>query len=438
MQRPGAVIADRFEIESEIASGGMGTVFRARDRAAGGWVAVKVLRGEDLVDADRFARECAALSRLAHPGIVRYIAHGHAPLRFLAMEWISGITLAQRLDETGLVLAETVSVGRQLAAALAAVHAAGVIHRDLKPSNVMFRDGDLARTMLIDFGISRVPGSVAVTRTGMTVGTPGYMAPEQAAARGVLESRSDVFALGCLLYECLTGRPAFSGANALAIQTKICLHHPEPAARLCPEAPPALVALLDAMLAKSAERRPAAGEVAERLAALAPGVAAGGPARNRRELLDTPTSQIAAPAEARTALRCTVLCSAASDPTPREVASAIAERFAADAESMLVFDDWTLAAELVGEDPGAAVRAAQLALRLREALPDHIVVVTCDAAGGFDAAVDRGSRVVATAVLEAIFDAGGGAAGERTVYVDREVQKRLTDDALRLHFRCIS
>jgi eukaryotic-like serine/threonine-protein kinase len=436
MERPGAVIAERFELESEIASGGMGTVFRARDRATGGWAAVKVLRGDDLVDTDRFARECAALSRLAHPGIVRYIAHGQAPLRFLAMDWISGVTLAQRLDETGLSVAETVHVGAQLAAALAAVHAAGVIHRDLKPSNVMFRDGDLDAAMLIDFGISRVPGTPAVTRTGMTVGTPGYMAPEQAVAKGVLESRSDVFALGCVLYECLTGRPAFSGANALAIQTKICLGQPEPATRLCPEVPAALVALLDAMLAKAADRRPAASEVAARLAALAPGVTAGGPARSRRELLDTPTSQVAAPAEARTALRCTVLCSAANDPTPREVASAIAERFSGGAESMLVFDDWTLAAEVVGDDPGAVVRAAEFALRLREALPDHIVVITCDAAGGPAVAIDRGSQVLVTAVLEAIFDTSGKP--ERIVYVDREVQKRLTDDALRMHFRCIS
>jgi hypothetical protein len=174
------------------------------------------------------------------------------------------------------------------------------------------------------------------------------------------------------------------------------------------------------MLAKSPDRRPTAREVADRLAALLPGLAAGGPVRNRRELLDTPTGVVAAPGVARSPLRCTVLCASTREPPPREVA----DRFAGEAESLVMFDDGTLAADLVGEDPATALRAAALALKLRDALPDCIVVITCD--------VDRGARALTTAVLESIFGSPDGA-----IYVDREVQRRITDDALRLHFRCI-
>src|SRR4051812_27217067 len=159
---PGDVIAERFEIEREAGSGGMGCIYKARDRASGALVALKVLHARAAHEAERFAREARALAALAEaqiPGVVRYIDHGATAEgeRFLVMEWLSGETLAERLARKSLTIAESVAVARRAALALGEVHRRRYLHRDLKPSNIFLVDGSLEKVTLIDFGIARLP-----------------------------------------------------------------------------------------------------------------------------------------------------------------------------------------------------------------------------------------------------------------------------------------
>src|SRR5262249_45112114 len=151
-------------------------------------------------DNERFAREAQLLSELHHPGIVSYVAHGQTPqgLRFLAMEWLEGEDLAQRLSRGALPLGETLLLIQRVAEALAFAHAHGVLHRDLKPTNLFLPDRDISRVRILDFGIARkLSTSQAVTRTGTIMGTPEYMAPEQARGSRELTPAVDVFSLGC-------------------------------------------------------------------------------------------------------------------------------------------------------------------------------------------------------------------------------------------------
>src|SRR5688572_26047666 len=160
----------------------MGAVYRAVDQQCGATVALKVL-GADLRDGvERFEREAAVLASLAHPGIVRHVAHGRAEdgSPFLAMEWIEGEDLAERLARGPLSIHGAVTLVGRMASALAEVHARGIVHRDVKPSNIFLRGGSEDRPVLLDFGLARqADASVALTRTGGVLGTPQYMAPEQ-------------------------------------------------------------------------------------------------------------------------------------------------------------------------------------------------------------------------------------------------------------------
>src|SRR5439155_24471948 len=165
------------------------------------------------------------------PGIVGYVAHGQLDTETLyyVMEWINGTTLSEFVAHVGATIAESVEVVRVLAGALGHAHARGILHRDLKPSNVMLDEGDIARPKLIDFGLARrLREASRLTHTGSTIGTPGYMAPEQVRGERTLDARADVFALGCLLYECLAGVPAFAGGNWLLVQSRILLAAPPP------------------------------------------------------------------------------------------------------------------------------------------------------------------------------------------------------------------
>ena len=279
-------IAGRFEILGEAARGGMGTVYRARDLRDRRDVAVKVLGPG--ADEERFAREAALLAAVRHEHVVRHVTHGAPPggPRYLVMEWVEGETLAHRLDRTGVDASEAVRSGLQLARALGALHAAGIVHRDLKPANVMLADGG-ERLQLVDLGIARRAGpGPRLTRTGSMIGTAGYMAPEQARGDAAIDGRADLFALGCVLYECLTGEPAFRGGSVLALRAKVLLHDPPEVARLAPETPAALDALVMALLARGVEHRPASAAIVEQ-ALLALGDAPAGPRR--------PASRPAAP-----------------------------------------------------------------------------------------------------------------------------------------------
>jgi serine/threonine protein kinase len=274
----GDIVSQRYELLELAGRGGMATVYRARDRRSGDTVALKVIaEGEDRA---RFAREAEQARALTHPSVVRYLAAGetddHRP--YLVLEWIEGIALDVRLATTGVSVAETLALARELAHALGAIHRAGVIHRDLKPSNILFEAGDLERVKLIDFGIARAIDQRGVlTASGMLIGTPQYMSPEQARGDQDLDARSDVFSLGCVLYECLTGWPAFGGEHAGAVRAKVRGAEPIAIRSKCPEIPPALEQLLAAMLAKAPDLRPRDG--AEVAAALATIEASDGPRR---------------------------------------------------------------------------------------------------------------------------------------------------------------
>jgi hypothetical protein len=264
--REGDVLANRFIVERFAGRGGMGTVYRALDRVSGSRVALKVLarRGQD---DDRFAQEARVLSQLTHPAIVCYVAHGTTSLGqpFLAMEWLNGEDLAARLARAPLTAFESLAVVRRIAAGLSAAHARGVVHRDVKPSNVFLVDGEPERAKLLDFGIVRLTlsakGAVSapMTRTGTVLGTVGYMSPEQAIADRDLDARTDVFALGCMLYECLTGAPAFRGAHVVAVLAKVLREEAPRIRQLRPELSPRLDDLVARMLSKEKARRPGDG-----------------------------------------------------------------------------------------------------------------------------------------------------------------------------------
>ncbi|WP_437737701.1 serine/threonine-protein kinase [Sorangium sp. So ce1335] len=269
------IIAGRFVVEGEAASGGMGTIYRAHDRVGGAAVALKIVRLRSAIQIERFEREAALLAALVHPGIVRYVAHGSTPAgdRYLAMEWLDGEDLAARLARRFLPAGEGLSLVRRAADALAFAHARGIVHRDIKPGNLFLPGGDAARVKLVDFGIARPSAEAGrVTVTGGVLGTPGYMAPEQVEARTAPDPRSDVFSLGCVLFECLTGQPAFAGASPMAALGDLLLKEPPRLRDFRADAPAPLDDLVARMLSRLPGERPRDGaEVAaelDRIAAL--------------------------------------------------------------------------------------------------------------------------------------------------------------------------
>jgi len=267
------LLIDRFEIEQQIAKGGMGEVFRARDRSSGEPVAIKVIFDQRGHRTARFAREADVLAELSHPGIVRYIAHGETASGeiFLAMEWLDGEDLDARLARAPLTMSEAVMLATRVAEALGAAHARGVVHRDLKPSNLFLPGGRIDAVKILDFGVAHREGRSELTQTGTMIGTPGYMAPEQARNSGVIDARADVFALGCVLFECLTGTPAFEGDNTAGILGKILFGEAPRVSALWPEVPEGLDALVAQMLAREPALRPNDGaHLAAALAALGP------------------------------------------------------------------------------------------------------------------------------------------------------------------------
>ncbi|AUX34788.1 MULTISPECIES: serine/threonine-protein kinase [Sorangium] len=259
------IVEGRFEIERLAGSGGMGDVYRARDRQSGEAVALKVLQGASANERRRFAREAEALVTLRLPGTVQYVAHGVTGegQPYLAMEWLDGVTLEERLAGAPLTLAESVTLAACVATTLGAVHRLGVVHRDLKPSNLMLVDGAVERVTLLDFGIARdLRLTQTLTSPGAILGTPGYMAPEQARGDSPVDARADVFALGCVLFQCLAGRPPFMGDSALALLMKVVLEEPPRLGQLRGDIPEQLERLVSRMLAKEPGERPRDGAAA--------------------------------------------------------------------------------------------------------------------------------------------------------------------------------
>ncbi|WP_437304760.1 serine/threonine-protein kinase [Sorangium sp. So ce388] len=269
----GEVVGGHYRIEFVAGSGGMGHVYRACDERTGNAVAVKVLHSAASGELSRFLREVQALTELQVPGVVRYLEHGitSAGKPFLVMEWLGGETLADRLARHRLTPVESIDVALQVAKTLGSVHRQGLVHRDVKPSNLLLVEGRIDRVMVLDFGIVRVRGSQSHTFTmpGTILGTPEYMAPEQARGEPNVDARADVFSLGCVLFECVTGRAAFQGAGILAVLMKVLLEEPPRLHEVQADIPNELDALVARMLAKQPGDRPRDGsEVAEQLAKL--------------------------------------------------------------------------------------------------------------------------------------------------------------------------
>lgn len=262
-------LAGRYRLGEVIGHGGMSTVYRATDLALDRTVAVKValepLMERDPVYVARFTREAHAAAALSHPNVVAiYDAGTDGPTRYIVMEYVAGQSLDRILrDQHPLEPARAAQIARQVAYALSAAHAAGIIHRDVKPGNVMIADDGSVK--VLDFGIARALHSGTITRTAAVLGTAPYMSPEQALGQPA-DARSDIYALGCVLYEMLTGQPPFMAEVPAAVMNQhINATAPRPSG-LNPRVPPALDALVMQMLEKSPEDRPqTAAEVRDRL-----------------------------------------------------------------------------------------------------------------------------------------------------------------------------
>src|SRR2546426_4789068 len=223
-ERINAALAGRYAIERELGSGGMATVYLADDLKYHRKVAVKVLRPElaSVLGPDRFLREVEIAAKLNHPHILALYDSGEAGgLLFYVMPYVKGESLRHKLErEQQLPIDEALRITRQVASALAHAHDQGVIHRDVKPENILLYESE---AMVADFGIALAVSAAAgerLTETGLVVGTPEYMSPEQALGERELHARSDVYSLGCVLYEMLAGEPPFTGPTAQAVIAK--------------------------------------------------------------------------------------------------------------------------------------------------------------------------------------------------------------------------
>ncbi|WP_409184410.1 serine/threonine-protein kinase [Amycolatopsis sp. VS8301801F10] len=255
------LIADRYEVDDlPLGRGGMGSVHRGFDRRLGRQVAIKLLRlpGGDEELEERFAREARILATLDHPGAPTLYDFGtHDDRLFQVMQFVEGVALDDLLAEHGpLPVPWAAAIAAQAAAVLSAAHARAVCHRDLKPANLMLCPDGSVKVMDFGLAVLREADTARFTRAGQLLGTPSYMAPEQ-IQRGQAEPRSDLYALGCVLHEMLTGRPVFTGPTAYAVFDKQ-VKEPAP---VVPGVPRELNALLAATLAKDPSMRPSAAEV---------------------------------------------------------------------------------------------------------------------------------------------------------------------------------
>ena len=260
----GSVIADTYKIEALIGRGGMGAVFVAsHNRLPGKKVAIKLLHAE-LHDPDvmlRFRREAEIASRLGHPNIVAVHDFNITPdgTPYLVLEFLEGQTLAQKIKDGPIPLDQVLSIVRQVGSALAAAHREGIVHRDLKPQNIFLIPTEVDGRMVeiakvLDFGISKIVGSQTVkTQESTLLGTPQYMAPEQATGQhDAVDQRTDVFALGAIVYEMLNGHPAFSGASIPEVVFKVVYEQPAP---MNPSVPTTIADAIKQAMSKPADDR---------------------------------------------------------------------------------------------------------------------------------------------------------------------------------------
>ena len=258
-----------YDIQSLLGEGGMGAVYLGLHPQIGKKVAIKVLHEELCGKADvvaRFFNEAKAVNDINHPNIVDIIDFGETTFegsvcKYIIMEYLDGESLAARIRRDGVTIRETLSIISQCASALAASHAKGVVHRDLKPENVYLcnRSGDKNYTKLLDFGIAKLTSDSGPlsqkTRTGMVIGTPTYMSPEQCDGKGNIDHRADIYALGVMMYELLTGRVPFPGEGFGEVLVAHLTREPEPPRTLNPNIPPEIEAIVLRCLRKQREAR---------------------------------------------------------------------------------------------------------------------------------------------------------------------------------------
>ena len=260
----GALLAGKYKVLDLLGQGGMGAVYLAENVDIGRQVAIKVLKPELAADPSslaRFKQEARAAAAIGHPGIVEILDLGVLPDggAFIVMERLVGQTLRELLAAQGsLTPGEAASVIGSVLGTLAAAHDAGVIHRDLKPDNIFLASQPVPGTKILDFGISkfRGQGDVALTRTGMVMGTPLYMSPEQARGAKDVGQTADIYSIGAILYEALSGQPPFPGESYNEVLAKVLMDTAVPLGQLRADVPEPLTALIERMLGKDPASRP--------------------------------------------------------------------------------------------------------------------------------------------------------------------------------------
>jgi serine/threonine-protein kinase len=261
----------RYEILGKLGEGAMGIVYAARDHALGRVVALKTVSADLSADDElqqRFRREAEAIGRLNHPSVVTVYDLGQAEGQlYMAMELLEGEDLRRLIDgRAEIPLADKVRVMAQIAEGLGYAHSRGVVHRDVKPANILVTSA--GRVKLLDFGLARVASGATITRRGVILGTPDYMAPEQAMGQGV-DHRTDIFAAGSVFYEFLTFQKPFRGKTLHSVLYQILQEEPDPLLTVNPELPVRLAAVVSRMMRKApAERWSAMADVERELAAI--------------------------------------------------------------------------------------------------------------------------------------------------------------------------
>ncbi len=434
--RKGTVVDGRFELLSQASKGGMGSVYRSRDLHTQKIVALKVLRLERPSDLARFQRESVTLSNVHHPNVVGYVSHGIADsVHYLAEEWVDGITLSVHQRSVGTTVREAVTIAKGVAFALAATHTLGVIHRDIKPSNIILAGGSPDAVKVVDFGIARLANEAGVlTRTGVMLGTPSYMSPEQARGQMDIDCATDVWSLGCVLYEGLTGRLAFAGKTAAAIRAKLLLSEPAPIEPMCPEAPAELVALISAMLEKDPAKRIAnAGDLLARMITL--------PAlpddERRRHITHEPATKVMPVRNTKVPVdngpSSFVFLSTFDPPQSDEHDKQLAEVAERHDMDVHVFEEGS--ALLASRQPGksGAMEAAKAALEVRERFDGGVSLFGQAFNDTLEEAIDRGSELLERATMGSLFgDASADDPDPRPVVLVDNVIAELVCDQLPL------
>jgi serine/threonine protein kinase len=294
-----AALADRYTLERDLGRGGMASVVQARDLRDGRMVALKVLHAElgATVGADRFRREIRVAARLQHPNILGILDSGQTPegQLWFTMPLVEGENAYERLRQVmQFEPSEAIRIATAAASALAYAHAQGVVHRDIKPDNIMLA-GD--QVLVADFGVARAVSEVAekLTQTGMIVGTPTYMSPEQASGDKAIDGRSDIFALGCVLYEMLIGEPPFTGPTPQAALMRRFTGPPRPLRPMVQIPEQVEAAIMRALARDPNDRFATADAFADALAGRAPAA----PASKAAEKAPSTPAEPGAPASAK-------------------------------------------------------------------------------------------------------------------------------------------